>query len=63
MAFRFQPARATIAATNALDHGADTARVHEWLGHSNIVTARMYDKRESGGGGCMIRESRVEEDV
>ena len=21
----------------------------------------MYDKRESGGGGCMIRESRVEE--
>jgi len=38
--------RAT-AATNALDHGADIARVQEWLGHSSISTTRMYDKRRS----------------
>ena len=36
--------RAT-AATNALDHGADIARVQEWLGHANISTTRLYDKR------------------
>lgn len=38
--------RAT-AATNALDHGADIARVQDWLGHANIATTRMYDKRAS----------------
>ena len=38
--------RAT-AATNALDHGADIARVQEWLGHANIATTRLYDKRGS----------------
>ena len=38
--------RAT-AATNALDHGADIARVQEWLGHANIATTRLYDKRRS----------------
>jgi integrase/recombinase XerD len=38
--------RAT-AATNALEHGADIARVQEWLGHANIATTRMYDKRAS----------------
>ena len=38
--------RAT-AATNALDHGADIARVQEWLGHANIATTRLYDKRQS----------------
>jgi integrase/recombinase XerD len=36
--------RAT-AATNALDHGADIAKVQQWLGHSNISTTRLYDKR------------------
>ena len=36
--------RAT-AATNALDHGADIARVQEWLGHAHIATTRLYDKR------------------
>lgn len=36
--------RAT-AATNALDHQADIAKVQEWLGHSNISTTRMYDRR------------------
>ena len=38
--------RAT-AATNALAHGADIAKVQAWLGHANISTTRMYDKRNS----------------
>lgn len=37
----------TTAATNALEHGADIAKVQEWLGHSSIVTTRLYDKRHS----------------
>lgn len=37
--------RAT-AATNALDHEADIARVQEWLGHANIATTRIYDRRK-----------------
>jgi integrase/recombinase XerD len=37
--------RAT-AATNALLHGADIAEVQEWLGHKNISTTRLYDKRK-----------------
>ena len=36
--------RAT-AATNALDHNADIAKVQEWLGHANIATTRLYDRR------------------
>ena len=36
--------RAT-AATNALDHQADIAKVQEWLGHANIATTRLYDRR------------------
>jgi integrase/recombinase XerD len=38
--------RAT-AATNALSHNADIAEVQKWLGHSDISTTRMYDKRQS----------------
>ncbi|MBN3785565.1 tyrosine-type recombinase/integrase [Burkholderia sp. Ac-20353] len=38
--------RAT-AATNALDHEADIAKVQEWLGHANIATTRLYDRRRS----------------
>ncbi len=38
--------RAT-AATNALEHGADIAKVQEWLGHANISTTRLYDKRNT----------------
>jgi site-specific recombinase XerD len=36
--------RAT-AATNALDHQADIAKVQEWLGHANIATTKIYDRR------------------
>lgn len=36
--------RAT-AATNALDHEADIAKVQAWLGHANISTTRVYDRR------------------
>lgn len=38
--------RAT-AATNALDHQADISKVQEWLGHANIATIRLYDRRQS----------------
>lgn len=38
--------RAT-AATNALDHNADIVKVQEWLGHANIATTRVYDRRKS----------------
>jgi site-specific recombinase XerD len=38
--------RAT-AATNALDHQADIAKVQEWLGHASISTTRIYDRRRT----------------
>jgi len=38
--------RAT-AATNALDHQSDIAEVQKWLGHANISTTRLYDRRKS----------------
>jgi integrase/recombinase XerD len=38
--------RAT-AVTNALVHNADIAKVQEWLGHANIATTRLYDRRQS----------------
>jgi integrase/recombinase XerD len=38
--------RAT-AATNALDHEADITKVQEWLGHANIATTRLYDRRKT----------------
>jgi site-specific recombinase XerD len=38
--------RAT-AATNALDHQADIAKVQEWLGHANISTTRIYDHHKT----------------
>jgi integrase/recombinase XerD len=38
--------RAT-ATTTALERGADIAKVQEWLGHANVSTTRLYDKRHS----------------
>ncbi|MDI1292978.1 MAG: site-specific integrase [Methylobacter sp.] len=34
--------RAT-AATNALEHKADIAKVQKWLGYANISTTRLYE--------------------
>jgi site-specific recombinase XerC len=41
-----RPQSAT-AATNALDHQADIAKVQEWLGHANISTTRLYKPRHN----------------
>ncbi|MHC8297680.1 tyrosine-type recombinase/integrase [Pseudomonas sp. LB3P58] len=38
--------RAT-AATNALEHEADIAKVQAWLGHANISTTKLYDRRHA----------------
>ena len=38
--------RAT-AATNALLHQSDIAKVQEWLGHANVSTTRLYDRRKT----------------
>jgi integrase len=38
--------RAT-AATNALSHQADIAKVQEWMGHANVSTTRLYDRRKT----------------
>ncbi|MDI3462967.1 MAG: Tyrosine recombinase XerC [Nitrospira sp.] len=38
--------RAT-AATNALSHEADIAKVQEWLGHTTVSTTRLYDRRKT----------------
>ena len=40
--------RAT-AATNALDNGANIAKVQKWLRHANIATTRIYDHRKTAG--------------
>jgi len=44
--------RAT-AATNALEHEADIAKMKEWLGHANIATTRIYDRRKSRPEGSL----------
>ena len=39
--------RGAKAGTNALEHEAGIAKVHDWFGHANIVTTRIYDSRKS----------------
>ena len=36
-----------MVGTNALAPNADIAKVQEWLGHANIATTRLYDRRQS----------------
>lgn len=36
----------TTSATSALFNGADIVQVQEWLGHANISTTRLYDRRK-----------------
>ena len=48
--------RAT-AATNALDRGADLGKVQEWLGHANVSTTRLHERRRSRADSPTFRVS------
>ena len=37
----------STAATNALSHEPDIAKVQEWLGHAHVSTTRLYDRRKT----------------
>src|ERR1039458_3517827 len=37
----------SLAGSNALDAGANIAKVQEWLGHATISTTRVYDHRKT----------------
>jgi hypothetical protein len=50
--------RAT-ATTNALEHGADIAKVQRWLGHANLATTQLYDKRPKPPGRLAEIQGRV----
>ena len=40
------PSMRATAETNALSNEADIAKVREWLGHANVSTTRLYDRRK-----------------
>lgn len=44
---RCQHALRATSATNALENQSDIAFVRDWLGHCNISTTTLYDKRRS----------------
>ena len=44
---RWAHATRATAATNALEHEADIAKVQQWMGHADISTTRLYDRRQS----------------
>jgi site-specific recombinase XerD len=35
-----------MVATNALSHEVEIAKVPKWLGHANLSTTRLYDRRK-----------------
>ena len=42
---RWAHAMRATAATNAIEGGADLEQTRDWLGHANIATTTLYDKR------------------
>ena len=45
--FKAKSVGRTMAATDAIDQGADIAKVQEWLGHASVSTTRVYYHRKS----------------
>lgn len=45
-AVEFQQLNAMPAAINVLEHEAGIAKVQAWLGHANISTTKIYDRRQ-----------------
>ena len=45
-AVRSDPAELKRLAMAKLEHEADIARVQDWLGHANVSTTRLYDRRD-----------------
>jgi integrase/recombinase XerD len=43
----FEHSPRTTAATNALSHDSDIAKVQDWLGRAKVSTTRLYDRRKS----------------
>ncbi|MBB5317967.1 hypothetical protein [Tunturibacter empetritectus] len=46
--WHLRPFNAATSATKTLANGPDVAKVQEWLGHANVSTTRLYDRRKTG---------------